>query len=207
MQVRLLRVLQEREYEPLGATRSVSADVRFISATNRDLEERVREGLFRQDLFFRIHVIRIELPPLRERREDIPQLINHFVQRFNDRLGRSVSGVTPDALAALSDYSWPGNIRELENVIERAFVLSAGRTIGPEHLPDSFHPLSASAEKSSGDSIGDIRDRAEARSILQALERNRYNHLAAARELGIHKTTLYRKMKRLRIPGGKGPFE
>lgn len=204
MQVRLLRVLQEHEYEPLGATRTVSADVRVISATNRDLEERVREGHFRQDLFFRIHVIRIELPPLRERKEDIPQLINHFVQRFNDRLGRSISGVSPEALKSLMEYSWPGNIRELENMIERGFVLSSDRFIGLEHLPDPLRSLSPSEGKAAGSSIGSVRDRAEVASIVQALESNGYNHLAAARELGIHKTTLYRKMKRLGIPGGRG---
>ena len=199
MQVRLLRVLQEHEYEPLGATRSVSADVRIISATNRDLEARVREGAFRQDLFFRIHIIKIELPPLRERKEDIPQLVAHFVDRFNTRFGRDMTGVSPEALSLMMDYSWPGNIRELENTIERAFVLSPGPSIGIGHLPDNLRSPANCLTQAKGPAIHAARDEAEAQSILAALKRCDYRHAAAAKELGIHKTTLYRKMKRLGI--------
>ncbi len=200
MQVRLLRVLQEREFEPLGATRSVPADVRIIAATNRKLDEQVKEGRFRQDLYFRIHVINIELPPLRERQEDIPLLISHFINRYNSRLGRSITGVSPEALALMMEHPWPGNIRELENVIERSFVLCSGQTIGIEHLPESLCPAAGSVQAAFAKPIHSARDRAEIQSIRQALERNRHNHTAAARELGIHKTTLYRKLKRLKIP-------
>ncbi len=199
MQVRLLRVLAEHEFEPLGATRSVSSDVRILTASNRDLAERVKEGLFRQDLFFRIHIIQIELPPLRDRSEDIPLLIAHFVERFNNRFGRSLSGVSPQALSLLMNHPWPGNIRELENVIERGFVLSSGQTIDTGHLPESFEADAVGTAKADGNPIQLVRDEAELRSILQALARTGNNHIAAARELGIHKTTLYRKMKRLGI--------
>jgi len=199
MQVRLLRVLQEQVFEPLGATQSVSADVRIITATNRNLSDRIKEGLFRQDLFFRIHIISIELPPLRERKEDIPHLIAHFVDRFNIRFNRTVSGVSPEALTFLMEHSWPGNIRELENIIERGFVLSTGQCIDKEHLPDYFHSAIKQVRQEDHHLIHTARDQAEADSIVSALKRGNNSHKDAARELGIHKTTLYRKMKRLGI--------
>jgi PAS domain S-box-containing protein len=201
MQVRLLRVLQEHEFEPLGATRSVSSDVRIITATNRNLAERVQEGLFRQDLFFRIHIIDIVMPPLRERSEDIPFLVSHFIEGFNNRLGRSITGLSSEAMFALMAHQWPGNIRELENVIERGFVLCDQSVIGIEHLPQALWPVKPGRTQSDSGAIRPARDMAEVQSILAALERTKHNHREAARELGIHKTTLYRKMKRLGMDG------
>lgn len=195
LQVRLLRVLQEHVYEPLGATRSEKTSARVIVATNRDLAAMVKKGEFRQDLYYRINVISLELPPLRKRKEDIPLLVEHFVERFNRIQHRTVTGVTPGAYSLLMAHDWPGNIRELENVVERAFVLCTGKWITPEHLPRELigtrpHP---------GEPV-DMRSATrvvEEQSILGALKRNRYNRAATARELGIHKTTLYRKLKEL----------
>lgn len=135
LQVRLLRVLQDRTYEPLGGTESCRADVRIIAATHRDLKEQVRQGRFRDDLFYRLSVVPIEVPPLRERREDIPLLVQHFIERFNRRYGRSITGVEPDVLHLLMAHDFPGNVRELENIIERAFVLCRGDRIERSHLP------------------------------------------------------------------------
>jgi len=137
LQVKLLRAIQEREIRRVGDTRDVKIDVRLIAASNRDLETAVSEGIMREDLFYRLNVIPIRLPPLRERREDIPLLVAHFLQKFGKELGKEVRGVTPDALAVLERYHWPGNIRELENVVERAIVLGAGEVLGADSLPES----------------------------------------------------------------------
>jgi len=197
LQVRLLRVLQERTYEPLGGTRSETADARIIVATNRDLAERIRTGEFREDLYYRVNVIRVELPPLRQRKEDITILAEQFIERFNRLQQKSVKGLKPEALSLLMAHEWPGNVRELENAIERAFILCKEGFIGIEHLPAE---LLARAPARSGDAgIKLARELLEAQAIRSALERNGYNRLAAARELGIHKSTLFRLMKRLRI--------
>src|SRR5581483_8658927 len=135
VQVKLLRAIQEREVRRVGDVRDVRVDVRIIAASNRDLGKAVAEGVLREDLFYRLNVIPIHLPPLRERREDIPLLVAHFVQRLSRQLGKPVTGVTPEALAALETYHWPGNVRELENVIERAIVLGAGELLGLDALP------------------------------------------------------------------------
>src|SRR6184192_2503926 len=135
LQVKLLRVLQEMQVRPVGSTKAYTVDVRVIAATNRDLEQAMHAGTFRQDLFYRLNVVRIHLPPLRDRRDDIPALVNHFVRRFNGRLRRDVRGITPEALAALTAYDFPGNIRELENLIERAFAMGAREQIGLNDLP------------------------------------------------------------------------
>lgn len=198
LQVRLLRVLQERTYELLGGTRSEVADARIIVATNRDLAERMRQGEFREDLYYRVNVVRVELPPLRRRKEDIPLLVEEFVARFNRLQGKALSGITAEALALLMAHDWPGNIRELENVIERAFVLCRQGRIDIPHLPAELTARGATLG-----SEGDIRgahDILDAQAIRAALERHGYNRLAAARELGIHKTTLFRKLKKLDIP-------
>jgi two-component system response regulator PilR (NtrC family) len=137
LQVKLLRAIQEREVRRVGDTRDVKVDVRLIAASNRDPEKAVAEGTLREDLFYRLNVIPIHLPPLRDRREDIPLLVAHFLQKFSRELGKDVKGVTPEALAVLERYHWPGNIRELENVLERAIVLGAGDTLGADALPDS----------------------------------------------------------------------
>ena len=198
LQVRLLRVLQEHTFEPLGATRSEKSRARILVATNRDLAAMVKNGEFRQDLYYRINIISLELPPLRRRKEDIPLLVEHFVGRFNRIQGKNLTGFTPGAYSLLMGHDWPGNIRELENVVERAFVLCTTKLIGPEHLPAEL-----TGHKSRPAEAGDIDSAirfAEEQSILGALKRNNFNRAAAARELGIHKTTLYRKIKILDVP-------
>jgi PAS domain S-box-containing protein len=198
LQVRLLRVLQDRTYEPLGGTRSETADVRVIVATNRDLAKLLRMGAFREDLYYRVNVVRVELPPLRRRKEDIPLLADQFIQRFNRLQGRAVRGIATEALAFLMAHDWPGNVRELENIIERSFILCREGFIGSGHLPDELTarstPAGAERDVRSAHELLDIQ------AIRTALERNGCNRLAAAKELGIHKTTLFRKMKKLGIP-------
>ena len=137
LQVKLLRAIQVREIRRVGDTKDIKTDVRLIAASNRDLEDAVQEGILREDLFYRLNVIPIQLPPLRERREDIPLLVAHFLQKFSKELGKDVRGVTPEAMAVLERYRWPGNIRELENVLERAIVLGAGEMLGVDALPES----------------------------------------------------------------------
>jgi PAS domain S-box-containing protein len=199
LQIRLLRVLQERTFEPLGGTRTETADVRVIVATNQDLRQLVRTGLFREDLYYRINVVRMELPPLRKRREDIPMLVEQFIKRFNRLQQKAVEGVSSEALALLMAHDWPGNIRELENAVERAFVICHAGPIGIEHLPTELVARSTVSPAQSG--IRAAHDALDAQTIRSALERNHGNRLAAARELGIHKTTLFRRMKRLGITG------
>jgi len=196
LQVRLLRVLQERTYEPLGATRSESTDARIIVATNKDLAEQVRQGVFREDLYYRVNVVRIELPPLRRRKEDIPLLVEQSVARFNRLQMKSVHGIAAEALSLLMAHDWPGNIRELENAVERAFILCQGGPIGIEHLPQELKAPRVAGVDSVLRSAHDILD---AQAIRTALERNAFNRLAAAKGLGIHKTTLFRRMKKLGI--------
>jgi PAS domain S-box-containing protein len=197
MQVRLLRVLQEKVYEPLGAVQPVEADVRVVVATHRDLSRLVEDGTFREDLFYRINVIRLELPSLRERREDIPLLVEHFIGRFNRLQGKDVIGVSDEVLAILMKHDYPGNARELENIIERAFVLCRGGMIGIEHLPPE---LGRELEKSQRDSPTGMTLRAlETLHIEDALRRTDGNRQAAAKELGIHPSTLFRKIKDLGI--------
>jgi len=195
LQVRLLRVLQERTYEPLGGVSAVQANVRVVAASNRDLPELVEEGTFRRDLYYRINVVRIKLPPLRERREDIPLLVDHFITRFNRLQGREIAGVSPDTTAILMSHPFPGNIRELENVIERAFILCRGGLIQPKDLPEELRPAPGADAATAPQSLRDM----EARFIAEALARHDWNRQATARELGIHKTTLWRKIKALGI--------
>jgi PAS domain S-box-containing protein len=197
LQVRLLRVLQERTFEPLGSTRTVPVDVRVIVATNRDLAAQVKKGAFRQDLYYRINVVRIEMPPLRKRKEDIPLLVDHFVNRWNRIRGKSISGVSPEVLSFLMAHDYPGNIRELENIIEHAFVLCAEGRIEPRHLPEDYNARVPTRTKRGG--MSDTVRAMESETIREALRRNRNNRLATARELGIHKSTLFRKMKALGI--------
>ncbi len=196
LQVRLLRVLQEKVYEPLGSTQPVRANVRIITATNRDLDGEVKKGRFRQDLYFRINVIPIALPPLRERKEDIPLLAQHFVDRMSHLRGKKITGLSSDALTAFMQYDWPGNIRELENAIEHAFVLCHAGQIELLHLPRPLH-VAEGGQKTipQGKTLAEI----EARVIYETLVRHDWKRLAAARELGINKTTLWRKMKRLKL--------
>lgn len=204
MQTRLLRVLQERVYEPLGSVEPVTADVRVVAATHRDLDELVREGKFRDDLYYRINVVRLRLPPLRERREDIPLLIERFVARFNHVQGKDIVGVSEGTLSVLMGHDYPGNVRELENVIEHAFVLCRGGLIEPQHLPPALQERSgvlnrtgrsaaASRRRKSGLTLREL----EAIHIADALRRHDGNRAAAARELGINASTLFRKLRAL----------
>ena len=195
VQVRLLRVLQEKTYEPVGGVASVKADARVITATNRNLQEWVDKGLFRKDLFYRINVVRFSLPPLRERREDIPLLVDHFIQRFNLRYGKDICCVSNDVMASLMSYVFPGNIRELENVIEHAFVLCQGQVIERRDLPEMFR-TSGTSSNGQGGEFRTLRQM-ERMMIEQALRRNEGNRAAAARELGINPSTLFRKLKGL----------
>lgn len=195
MQVRLLRVLQERVFEPLGATESMKADVRVITATNKDLDRLVRGGAFRQDLFYRINVVRLVIPPLRERRDDVPLLTDHFIRHFNRLKSKNISGVTPEVIALLMTHDFPGNVRELENIIEHAFVLCRGSVIGMKHLPSHMRP----SEEEPDDAAAKSLDELEGRFIREALRRNNWNRQSTALELGMHKSTLWRKIKRLGI--------
>lgn len=197
LQVRLLRVLQERTYEPLGSNTSVEADIRIIAATNKPLRRLVDEGLFREDLYYRINVVRLELPPLRNRKEDIPLLVEHFIARFNRLQDKAVAGVSSEAMALLMAHNFPGNIRELENVIEYAFVLCREGEIRLEYLPEEFLSR-APATRHRGDIRSSVRA-TEAQEIREALRRNNFNRAAAARELGMHKSTFFRKVHKLGI--------
>jgi len=192
VQVRLLRVLEEKIYEPLGSTKTVSTNARVITATHRNLEELTKEGRFRQDLYYRINVIRVHLPELCERKEDVPILVDHFIDRFNQLNGKRIVGISQEAMAALMLYEWPGNIRELENAIEHAFVLSQGEMILMQHLPEHLIPQDHSMLVPTGFTLQDI----EKRTIEQTLQRNHWKKMATARELGIDKNTLRRKMQR-----------
>jgi PAS domain S-box-containing protein len=197
LQVRLLRVLQDRKYEPLGATRSEAADARVIVATNKDLAQQVKQGLFREDLYYRVNVVRLELPPLRRRKEDIPLLVEQFIAHFNALQKKSIQGITAEALSLLMAHDWPGNIRELENVVERAFILCSKGSIGIAHLPEEL--TVRYIQRTTQPNLKSAGELMEAQAIRKALERNANNRLAAARELGIHKSTLFRKIKRLGI--------
>ena len=197
MQSKLLRVLQERVYEPLGGVEVVRADVRVIAATNKDLGKLVRKGTFREDLYYRVNVIRVDLPALRDRREDIPLLVEHFVGRLNMLQGKDVAGVSESAMRLLMDYDYPGNVRELENAIEHGFVLCSGGLIEPAHLPTSLRGPQGPALARGAQDL--TLKAMEAMHIVDAIRRNAGNRTAAARDLGINPSTLYRKIKTLGI--------
>jgi len=202
LQVRLLRLLQERTYEALGSEKTVKADVRILAATNKNLETLVNEGTFRQDLYYRINVMKLSLPSLNERKEDIPLLIEHFLHHFNKLTGKQIETVSGAAMAALMNHDYPGNIRELENAIEHAFVLCGGATILPAHLPNHYKVHLDSLIGPGAETLENI----EIAAINKALKQNAFNRLAAARDLGIHKTTLHRKIKRygIKLPSKDG---
>jgi PAS domain S-box-containing protein len=195
VQVRLLRVLEAKTYEPLGSTKTVRTNARVITATHRNLEKLVREGRFRDDLYYRINVIKLSIPPLFERKEDIPLLVDHFVTRFNRLTGRQVVGLSQEAMAALMLHRWPGNVRELENAIEHAFVLCPGDLIGLNHLPMQLVPEDRSVLLPIGLTLRET----EKHAIQEALRRNDWKKVTTARELGIDKNSLRRKIKRLGI--------
>ena len=199
LQVRLLRVLQEKEYEPLGATTTVKANVRVIAATNKVLSEQVAHGVFREDLFYRLNVVRIVLPPLADRREDIPLLVNHFIQQFNTEQGKQIAGISEDALALLMRHSFPGNVRELQNIIEHAIVLCRNDRIEAGCLPTELADGPLLDNGAEPEPTGNPLLEAEAETILRTLREHGGHRGKTAVALGIDKSTLWRKMKRYDI--------
>jgi DNA-binding NtrC family response regulator len=205
MQVKLLRVLQELKFEPVGGTKTYEVDVRVILATNEDLSKAVAEGRFRQDLYYRINVINIELPPLRSRSSDIPLLAHSFLEQVREDARRTVNGFTPDAMAALERYHWPGNVRELQNVVERAVLLGKEPLITVADLPAEIRGASNMVVSSSNGqrTLKEALEGPERQIILGVLESNGWNRSLTADQLGINRTTLYKKMKRLGLEDGQ----
>ena len=204
MQVKLLRVLQEREVEHLGGTKTIKLDIRVIAATNRDLEEMIEQNRFRQDLYYRLNIFSINIPPLRERTEDIPLLCKVLLEKINNQVEHWVEGIAPDALALLMQYSWPGNVRELENVLERTVNLLDEETIiNPEHLPPVLKKVIKFQEtgKRAADvpDLSEIKDDAEKQAILKALSAASGNKSEAARLLGIHRSGFYQKLQKYNL--------
>ena len=194
MQVTLLRVLEEKQIERVGDSTPVRVDARIITATNKNLEEMVRSGEFRADLLFRLRVVEVALPPLRERREDIPLLTEHFIKKFNRSMHRTIDGVPADVEAILLTYSWPGNIRELQSALEHGFVVCGDNTIRSEHLPlyiSSASPVPSYSRAATHN--------ANAQAIIKALEKMAWNKKGAARLLGIDRKTLYRHIAKYHI--------
>jgi DNA-binding NtrC family response regulator len=196
LQAKLLRAIQEHEIRPVGSTKRIPIDVRILAATNRDLETEVAEGNFRRDLYFRLNVLTLRIPPLRERKQDIPILVEHFLERLN-RSNSGKKSLSEEALKALMNYDWPGNVRELENCLERTWALSSSQTLNFPDLPTyikNTHELRVSGPEASGPKIIPLID-LEKKAILEAIEQLRGDKLLAAKMLGIGKTTLYRKLK------------
>jgi PAS domain S-box-containing protein len=196
LQVKLLRVLQEKEFEPLGSTSPRKTDVRIIAATNKDLSKLVNESKFRDDLFYRLNVVKIELPLLRERREDIPLLIDAFVQKFNAKMGKQLTGVSDEVMRTLMRYDYPGNVRELENIIEHAFVLCKGDRIDLGCLPKEFAEDQGEITAFAPSKEETPFQKAESEIIERTLKKYDGNRIKTAQELGLDRTTLWRKMKK-----------
>ena len=226
MQLRLLRFLQEKTFYPVGSDKPIKVDVRVIAATNVDLKKKVQEGTFREDLYYRLKVVDIMLPPLRERKEDIPLLVQHFIDRFREKMGKEITGISDQAMDVLAAYSWPGNVRELEHVVERACVLCSGGTISEKDLPDEIKPgkgareayppsrpearpapsgpreISPPVKETPGITEGaaaPARGSSEAQVIIETLKKTGGNKAKAARLLGIDRSTLYRKLREYNI--------
>jgi two-component system, NtrC family, response regulator HydG len=196
LQVKLLRVLQERTIRPVGTTAHVKIDIRVVAATNRDLEARVKERAFREDLFYRLNGIVIELPPLRDRTEDVIPLALAFLRPFAERMGKNVSGLSPEATDLLLRYRWPGNVRELEKAIERAVILASGDRVGPDDLPPALRGKPDTGVRSSlRRSLAEV----EKAHILATLYELGWNQARAAEELGIGRSTLWRKLREFGI--------
>ncbi|MDF0644866.1 MAG: sigma-54 dependent transcriptional regulator [Nitrospira sp.] len=207
LQVKLLRVMQEQEVRRVGGTASIKVDVRIIAATNRDLEQLVKEGKFRDDLFYRLNVVRITLPSLKERQEDIPMLAHHFLQKWGVGATRAVRGFHPDTLALLQQYRWPGNVRELENAIERAMSLSRGPLLTPDDLPAAIRQVGAepSQRVEPAESPGEAYltlEEVEKRHLIRVLKEMKGNKVKAAKVLGIDRRTLYRMANRFGVDLG-----
>jgi DNA-binding NtrC family response regulator len=200
LQTRFLRVLQEREFRPLGTTKQVPANFRLVAASNRPVGPAVREGQLRQDLYFRLKTFEIEIPPLRERKEDIPKLTDNFVRRFSEQLGRPVPQLAAETLERLRSYAWPGNVRELQNAIEHALVLCDGAVLTSKFLPQEIQmpSLGVSADGASGPAATTL-EAVQRQALIEALQRAGGNKKRAAEILGIHRPTLYAKMKRFGI--------
>jgi transcriptional regulator with PAS, ATPase and Fis domain len=199
LQAKLLRVLEEKEYEPLGATVTIKADVRIVAATNKSLPELVEEGVFREDLLYRLDVLKITLPPLSSRREDIPPLVEHSIRRFSGRSGKDIERCSEDVLRLLVKYEFPGNIRELENIIEHAFVLCRGPVIELEHLPEGVVARALISDDGVAGNADTPLRHAEAAAIIEALRKHNGSRCDTADYLGVNKTTLWRKMKKYGI--------
>jgi DNA-binding NtrC family response regulator len=209
LQAKLLRAVDDRVFEPVGSNRPLPVQARLIAASNRDLDQEAKAGRFRSDLYFRLNVVSFHLPPLRERPDILPAMVAQFVREFAGRAGRDIPGVTPEALAALQAYDWPGNIRELRNAIERAVALRLGGAIGLDDLPPAVgagagweSPAAVVAPTDS--TLARTKEAAEAARITEALLRNRNNRLRAAAELGISRMTLYKKLHRYGLTGATG---
>ena len=202
LQVRLLRVLQDKVYEPLGSTKSEKANVRIISATNKNLEDLVKKGLFRDDLYYRINVVKLVLPPLRNRKEDIPLLIDRFLNKFNKLGGKEIHGLSPEAMSSLMAYNFPGNVRELENIIEYATVVSQNSLVRIENLPENLLEGLDSKNKTTTQKTSEKAfsfEAVEKDFIRETLRKNNWNRKAAAAQMGIHPSTLWRRIKRLNL--------
>jgi two-component system response regulator AtoC len=202
LQAKLLRVLQERAFERVGGSKTIRTDVRIVAASNQDLRQMVAAHTFRDDLFYRLNVIPVSVPPLRDRREDIPLLVNHFLAKYNRAFGRQVQGFTSAALALLTHYHWPGNVRELENVIERLVVISRHRILDVDDMPldlMSVRGQLANDLLATGVDLRQAKAEFERHYILQTLEKHGWNQTEAAKRLGIHRNTLLTKMDLLHI--------
>jgi len=199
MQVKLLRVIQEKTVRPVGEAREAPVDVRILSATHKNLAALVAEGAFREDLFYRVNVIEIRVPALRERPEDVPELTASILQRLAQRLNIEPPALAPDALARLENYAFPGNVRELENILERSLALCAGGTITPQDLQLREAPIAAAAKAAGSGPLGEQLEDIERDAILKALQQTRYNKTAAAKTLGMSFRALRYRIKKLGI--------
>jgi Nif-specific regulatory protein len=199
LQVKLLRVLQEREFERVGGTRTVKVDIRLLTATNKDLEEAIAQGAFRQDLYFRLNVVQLKMPALRERPEDISLLANYFTAKYAEKCNRRVVGISPEAQKRLISYAWPGNVRELENAIERAVVLGATDTILPDDLPESILEADAASAASAASNYHEAVAGAKKQIILKAMEQSQGSYTGAAKLLGVHPNYLHRLIRNLNL--------
>lgn len=199
-QVKLLRVLEERKITRIGGKKAIPVDVRIVAATNRNLDDEVKNGHFRLDLLYRLNVFTLILPPLRERKEDIPLLTNFFIRKYNRTLSLDVQSVSPEAIALLSSYDWPGNVRDLENAIQSSMILCTGGMIRPEHLPDRIKGYELAEAQtvtgSGGNSIREVNAQMEKELITEALKKHNFNRTLTAEALNISRKTLFNKMKR-----------
>jgi two-component system, NtrC family, response regulator AtoC len=202
LQAKLLRVLQEREFERVGGSKTIRVDVRIVAASNEDLKQMVADRTFRDDLFYRLNVVPIHIPPLRERKEDIPLLFEHFLNKYNREFNRQIRGISPSAMAAFRNYHWPGNVRELENVVERLVAINSQNTISVEDLPldlVSVRDTEVDEMFTSGASLRQATAEFQRHYILKVLEKSRWNQTEAAKRLGVHRNTLIGKMESLHI--------